>query len=66
MTSVRSGKESDIVEGMFHSVLGFRVVIELYFPVGIGYNLCTYLESDFSYNKLEQLATEFALKNKWS
>lgn len=58
---VRKGKDSEIVSGWIYCQTGLRHFVDMYFPVGAGYSLSTYMENDFSYDRLEKLKTRLAL-----
>lgn len=59
--NVREGTGSEIVSGWIYCQTGFKCYVEMYFPIGIGYNLSTYTEEYLSYDKVEKLKTRLAL-----
>lgn len=58
---VEETADSDIVFGWFYGCLGFRILVELYFPKGIGYALKAYTNAELSKIKMDELLTELAL-----
>ncbi len=59
--SVREGENSEIITGWLYGCLDFRILVELYFPCGVGYHLNVYTEGELSRMKVEQLKTELGL-----
>ncbi|MCM1158708.1 MAG: hypothetical protein NC300_07655 [Bacteroidales bacterium] len=59
--NVRDGAGSEIVSGWIYCQTGFKCYVEMYFPIGIGYNLSTYTEECLSYDIVEKLKTRLAL-----
>lgn len=61
ISKIKKTSDSDIIIGWLYGCVGFKIVVELYFPKGIGSALNEYVDGELSRMKMEELRTELAL-----
>lgn len=61
IVKVEETDNSDIITGWFYGCMDFKILVEMYFPKGIGCALEIYTSGEISRIKMEELKTELAL-----